>query len=60
VTGSAGPAASEGKPPGTVFVAVAGDAGVRSFPLKLGGDRQIIRLRAAKAVLYRLWQQLVP
>lgn len=58
VTGSAGPDASEGKPPGTVFVAVAGDAGVRSFPLKLGGDRQIIRLRAAKAVLYRLWQQL--
>jgi len=59
ITGSAGPAASEGKPPGTVFVALAGEAGVRCFPLKLGGDRQIIRLRAAKAVLYRLWQLLV-
>jgi len=59
VTGSAGPSASEGKPPGTVFIAVAGEAGVRSFALKLGGDRQIIRLRAAKAVLYRLWQSLM-
>jgi nicotinamide-nucleotide amidase len=59
VTGSAGPAASEGQPPGTVYIAVAGEAAVRSFPLKLAGDREIIRLRAAKAVLYRLWQMLV-
>lgn len=58
VTGVAGPGLSEGKSPGTVFIAVAGEAGVRSYALRLAGDREIIRLRAAKSVLYRLWQHL--
>lgn len=58
ITGVAGPGEAEGKPPGTVFIALAGEAGVRSYALMLSGDREIIRLRAAKAVLYRLWQRL--
>lgn len=60
VTGVAGPGESEGKPPGLVYIAVAGEDGVRSYELKLAGDRDIIRLRAAKSVLYRLWQELRP
>lgn len=58
VTGVAGPGEAEGKKPGTVFVAIAGREGVESYALQLSGDREIIRLRAAKAVLYRLWQKL--
>jgi len=59
VTGVAGPGDTEGKPPGTVFIAIADRMGTESFALQLAGDREIIRLRAAKAVLYRVWQRLV-
>jgi len=58
VTGVAGPGESEGKPPGTVFIAVADRSGARVYDLRLSGDREIIRMRAAKAVLYRLWERL--
>ncbi|MET0447847.1 MAG: CinA family protein [Aeromicrobium sp.] len=42
-TGVAGPDASEGKPPGTVHIAVAGPNGVRTRLLALSGDREAIR-----------------
>jgi nicotinamide-nucleotide amidase len=59
LTGVAGPAESEGKPVGLVYVGIA----ERGKPtvvhtLQLSGDRTMIRLRAVKAALYRLWLQL--
>jgi nicotinamide-nucleotide amidase len=54
-TGVAGPTTQEGKPVGTVFVAVAGPAGARATELHLHGDRAEIRdqvcSRAAAMVL---------
>lgn len=58
-TGVAGPAESEGKPVGLVYVAVAARGGsTDTYELRLSGGREGIRLRAAKHVLYRLWQRL--
>ena len=42
-TGVAGPDPQEGKPPGTVYVAVAGPAGVTALSLELSGDRETIQ-----------------
>jgi len=58
-TGVAGPAASEGKPVGLVYVAIA-ERGkpAEVFELQLSGSRSMIRLRAAKHALYRLWRAL--
>ncbi len=50
-TGVAGPAASEGKPAGTVHVAVADPHGVQSMLLALTGDRHDVRRGAVDAVL---------
>jgi nicotinamide-nucleotide amidase len=54
-TGVAGPTEQEGKPVGTVFVAVAGPDGTRHSQLDLDGDRAEIRqqacVSAAKLVL---------
>ena len=50
-TGVAGPAEQEGKPPGTVFVGLAGPDGVRSVPLELEGDRSEITRQAVDAAL---------
>lgn len=58
VTGVAGPDPSEGKPPGTVFVSLADRSGTQVYALQLSGDRDIIRLRAAKVALYHLWRIL--
>ncbi|WP_246081949.1 CinA family protein [Nocardioides litoris] len=41
-TGVAGPTEQEGKPVGTVFVAVAGPGGTRSLALELTGDREAV------------------
>ena len=59
VTGVAGPTESEGKPVGLVFVGLAerGKA-PRAERLQLAGDRDGIRLRAAKHALYVLWLAL--
>ncbi|CAN5189738.1 competence/damage-inducible protein A [soil metagenome] len=43
VTGVAGPADQEGKPPGTVFVGLALDGAVESVQLNLAGDRDRVR-----------------
>jgi nicotinamide-nucleotide amidase len=59
VTGVAGPASSEGKPIGLVYVGLA-ERGkpVRSEKLQMSGDREGIRLRSSKRALYRLWLTL--
>jgi len=53
-TGVAGPDPSEGRPAGTVFVAVASPSGVRSWPLDLPGGRDEVRSAAVDAVLSQL------
>ncbi|MBC7631127.1 CinA family protein [Aeromicrobium sp.] len=57
-TGVAGPDASEGKPPGTVHVAIAGPGGVRSTLLNLVGDRDTIRRLTVDALLSELVARL--
>jgi len=56
VTGVAGPAESEGKPVGLVYVGLA-EKGKRTKveKLQLSGDREGIRIRATKRALYLLW-----
>jgi nicotinamide-nucleotide amidase len=59
VTGVAGPAEDEGKPVGLVFIGLAGrNRPTRTERLQLSGDREGIRLRAAKRALYMLWRAL--
>ncbi len=53
-TGVAGPDASEGKPPGTVHIAIAGPDGVRTTVLELTGDRNTIRYDTVNALLSQL------
>lgn len=59
LTGVAGPAESEGKPVGLVYFAIA-EKGKETVvhTTTLSGGRSIIRLRAVKAAMYRLWQAL--
>ncbi|RKN86451.1 competence/damage-inducible protein A [Paenibacillus ginsengarvi] len=59
VTGVAGPAESEGKPVGLVYLGVA-ERGkpAEAMKLQLSGNREAIRLKAAKQALYVLWQRL--
>lgn len=53
-TGVAGPDPSEGKPVGTVFVAVVGPAGSRVIDLHLEGDRRSIREQTVAVALSAL------
>lgn len=57
-TGVAGPDRQEGKPPGTVFVAVAGPAGVTALSLELSGDRAAIQQRTCAEALSALVEVL--
>ncbi|MEK3882211.1 competence/damage-inducible protein A [Paenibacillus sp. PL2-23] len=59
LTGVAGPAESEGKPVGLVYFAIAekGKATI-VHTTHLSGGRSMIRVRAVKAAMYRLWQAL--
>jgi nicotinamide-nucleotide amidase len=50
-TGVAGPDPSEGKPAGTVHIAIAGPDGVRTQELSLTGDRETIRRGTVDALL---------
>ncbi|MFC3769818.1 competence/damage-inducible protein A [Paenibacillus sp. GCM10012303] len=60
VTGVAGPAESEGKPVGLVYIGLAERGrGAEAEKLQLSGNRESIRLKAAKHALYRLWQRLI-
>jgi nicotinamide-nucleotide amidase len=59
ITGVAGPSPSEGKPVGLVYVAIAHRGGITKVEkLSLSGNREMIKLRAAKSALYHLWKQL--
>jgi nicotinamide-nucleotide amidase len=58
VTGVAGPDEQEGKPPGTVHLAVAGPEGVRSSSVRLPGDRTRVRLLAVTGALDLLRRSL--
>ena len=58
VTGVAGPDEQEGKPVGTVHVAVAGPEGVRSRSVRLPGDRPRVRQLAVTAALDLLRREL--
>jgi len=58
-TGVAGPESSEGKPPGTVHIAVAGPAGSLVRSLNLSGSRTEIRLATVDAALSLLMSTVV-
>jgi nicotinamide-nucleotide amidase len=50
-TGVAGPGPADGKPQGTVFVAVDGPAGAAGVGLQLAGDRRQVREESVLSVL---------
>lgn len=59
ITGIAGPDHSERKPVGLVYAAIAiknGDTQVHQ--LNIAGNREMVRVRTVKQVMYQLWQQL--
>lgn len=59
VTGVAGPGSSERKPVGLVYIAIAErDRKTEVFQLNLKGNREAIRIRSAKSLMYRLWLRL--
>jgi PncC family amidohydrolase len=58
-TGVAGPDRQEGKPPGTVFIAVATPTGVETRRLSLSGSRQDIRRGTTTESLRLLLETLV-
>ena len=57
-TGVAGPGESEGKPAGTVHIAIAGPDGVRTTALELSGDRHAVREETVDALLSQLVARL--
>lgn len=57
-TGVAGPDEQEGKPVGTVFVAVAGPGLLEAWPLSLAGDRTSIQEQTCEEALQRLAEVL--
>ena len=57
-TGVAGPDEQEGRPPGTVWIAVAGPSGAVADRLALEGDRPAIRRATCDAVLAFLDRRL--
>lgn len=59
ITGVAGPGSSERKPVGLVYVGLAErNQPTQVFELNIRGNRESIRVRAAKSILYRLWLRL--
>lgn len=52
-TGVAGPDPSEGKPAGTVHIAISGPAGTTSYELSLDGDRESVRIATVTELLSR-------
>jgi nicotinamide-nucleotide amidase len=61
ITGVAGPSASEGKPVGLVYIGIASKRSETFVQkLQLSGNRETIKLRAAKSALYHLWRKLKP
>lgn len=60
VTGVAGPGEQEGKPVGTVHLAVAGPPGTRAVARRLPGDRERIRTLTVVTALDLLRRELAP
>jgi nicotinamide-nucleotide amidase len=58
-TGVAGPGPAEGKPSGTVHVAVSGPSGTATRALELKGDRAAVRSGAVRAVLLLALHEIV-
>ncbi|GAV11947.1 competence/damage-inducible protein A [Paenibacillus sp. NAIST15-1] len=59
ITGVAGPAHSERKPVGLVYIAIAEKGReIVVEELRLNGDREGIRRRTVYAIMYRLWRRL--
>lgn len=59
ITGVAGPGYSERKPVGLVYIAISRrDGDTLVLELNLKGNRDTIRLRSTKTILYHLWKQL--
>ena len=58
LTGVAGPDPQEGKPPGTVFVALVGAGPERMLSLDLTGVRRTVRREAVRAALDLIVQEL--
>lgn len=59
ITGVAGPSMQEGKPVGTVFIAVAHDRAARSQAGTMGRSRADVKTRATTAALFQVRQLLV-
>lgn len=57
-TGVAGPDRQEGKPAGTVFVAVADARGEAVRPLRLSGSRDVIRAASVEAALALVYSRI--
>ncbi|MEO6996658.1 MAG: CinA family protein [Terracoccus sp.] len=57
-TGVAGPGPAEGKPAGTVHVAVAGPSGTATRELRLNGSRNAVRRDTVRAVLRLAAEQM--
>lgn len=59
VTGVAGPGYAERKPVGLVYIGLS-ERGKKTevHELHLKGNREMVRIRATKALLYRLWRRL--
>jgi nicotinamide-nucleotide amidase len=57
-TGVAGPEPQGGRPPGTVYVAVATPAGTRTSLVELRGDRAAVRAGAVEAAVALLGERL--
>jgi len=53
-TGVAGPLEQDGKPVGTVFIAVAGVKGVQVWEEHFSGDRAAIRAKTVEAALFNI------
>ncbi|KEQ27475.1 competence/damage-inducible protein A [Paenibacillus tyrfis] len=59
ITGVAGPGETEGKPVGLVYAGLAHRNGQAfAVKLQLSGNRETIKLRAAKSALYHLWKTI--
>jgi PncC family amidohydrolase len=57
-TGVAGPTRQEDRPPGTVFVGVAGPTGVRTLALRMPGERDEVRAATCDAAVAALLEDL--
>jgi nicotinamide-nucleotide amidase len=59
ITGVAGPAMSEGKPVGLIYIGIAEkDKPVFVTSIQHSGTREMVKLKAVKTALFQLWSRL--